>query len=217
MLNTQDNTTQRQGGLPSNKPRSQRPWLAASIVLHLSILAVLLDARSPELAPIEIPGDRNGHVLQLSYIPGSAATSTQRNSPRRKKPRPLHIPASAAIPAPAAPAALDSATTSTTSKDGTAGTDSLGEGNTTIALVVIHPSPQPDLSRLPAGTRGDVIIDVVIDKTGKVAKSTMTHGLGHGVDETVLAAVQRWTFQPATRNGSPVESEQELLFHYERG
>jgi protein TonB len=81
----------------------------------------------------------------------------------------------------------------------------------------VHPPPHPDLTQLPSGTRGDVIVDVVIDKTGRIAKFTMTRGLGHGVDETVLATIKQWTFQPATRNGVPVSSEQELLFHYERG
>jgi protein TonB len=81
----------------------------------------------------------------------------------------------------------------------------------------VHPSPQPDLSQLPSGTRGDVVVDIVIDATGKVAKFTVEHGLGHGVDDAVLATIQGWTFHPATRNGVPVASEQELLFHYERG
>jgi protein TonB len=60
-------------------------------------------------------------------------------------------------------------------------------------------------------------VDIVIDKTGRIAKFNLEHGLGHGVDDTVLATIQGWTFQPATRNGVPVASEQELLFHYERG
>jgi len=95
--------------------------------------------------------------------------------------------------------------------------DALGDGDTTVALLVAHPSPKPDLSQLPAGTSGDVIVDVVIDKDGRIAKYTMMRGLGHGIDQTVLATIQQWTFQPATRNGQPVASEQELLFHYVRG
>jgi protein TonB len=34
---------------------------------------------------------------------------------------------------------------------------------------------------------------------------------------TVIATIQNWVFQPATSNGQPIVSEQELLFHYERG
>ncbi len=55
------------------------------------------------------------------------------------------------------------------------------------------PSPKPDLSQLPSGTSGDVIVDVVIDKDGRIAKYTMMRGIGHGVDQTVLATIQQWT------------------------
>jgi protein TonB len=113
--------------------------------------------------------------------------------------------------------AAPSVAVAATSTEAATGADALGDGDTTIALVVVHPPPHPDLTQLPAGAGGDVIVDVVIDETGRIAKFTMTHGLGHGIDETVLATIQQWTFQPATRNGIPVASEQELLFHYQRG
>jgi protein TonB len=119
-------------------------------------------------------------------------------------------------PAPVIPPAA-SASGPTHSTAAATGADALGDGDTTVALLVLHPPPHPDLSQLPSGTRGDVIVDIVIDRTGRIAKFNLERGLGHGVDDTVLATIQGWTFQPATRNGVPVASEQELLFHYERG
>ena len=104
----------------------------------------------------------------------------------------------------------------TPNPDSTTGADSLGEGNINIARASYFPSPKPDLSVLPRGTKGDVILDVVIDTTGKIADIKMTSGLGHGIDETVIATVQQWVFHPATRDGQPVASEQELHFHYEK-
>ena len=50
---------------------------------------------------------------------------------------------------------------------------------------------------------------------GKNVSITMTSRIGHGVDEIVIETVQQWTFHPATKDGQPVESEQELHFHYE--
>jgi protein TonB len=44
----------------------------------------------------------------------------------------------------------------------------------------------------------------------------MTSGLGPAIDENVIATVQQWTFHPATKDGQPVASEQELHFHYEK-
>jgi protein TonB len=209
-----DKTRQQPGGpLAVRRPMLSR-WVATSIALHLSVLGLLLYTRPPQLMPVEMPGDRTGHLLSLTYSPGNSAPSSTLQAPARPAMKAVPTKSIAAPnPSPSAPAA-PAASTSTAAATGA---DALGDGDTTLALVVSHPPPHPDLAQLPAGTRGDVIVDVVIDKTGRIAKFTMTHGLGHGVDESVLATIQQWTFQPATRNGVPVASEQELLFHYERG
>ena len=192
-----------------------RRWTVASVLVHACVLGALLYVRSPGLTPVERPGDATGHLLSLTYAPGMSAPAAKLQSekapPRKTVPSPT-VPA----PTPAPPVVAAAATAATSSPSAASGVDALGDGDTTVALVVMHPSPKPDLSQLPAGTSGDVIVDVVIDKDGKIAKYTMMRGLGHGVDQIVLATIQQWTFQPATRNGLPVASEQELLFHYVR-
>lgn len=211
------NRSARQSGGPlvGASPAIRR-WTAASVVVHLCVLGALLYVRSPQLAPVERAGDANGHLLSLVYAPGMSAPAAELQSqtaPPRKTVPTSRIPA----PTPAPPEVAAAPTASTSSPNAAAGVDALGDGDTTVALVVAHPSPKPDLSQLPSGTSGDVIVDVVIDKDGRIAKYTMMRGLGHGVDQTVLATIQQWTFQPATRNGIPVASEQELLFHFVRG
>ena len=47
----------------------------------------------------------------------------------------------------------------------------LGEGDIRIALLQHFPYPHPDLSALAHGTRGDVILDAVIDEHGKVTRA----------------------------------------------
>ena len=79
-----------------------------------------------------------------------------------------------------------------------------------------HPSPAPDLSVLPHGAAGDVMLDILIDAQGNITGIKLDHGLNPDIDKTVIATVQQWSFAPATRNGQPVASEQELLFHYIR-
>jgi periplasmic protein TonB len=96
------------------------------------------------------------------------------------------------------------------------GGDPSGEADVSVAMANFYPPPKPDLSVLPHGTRGDVVIDIVIDEDGKVVDTRVDQGLGHGVDEAVMAVVQTWTFTPATKAGKPVASEQQLLFHFER-
>ena len=198
----------------SGDRRARSRWAAASIVLHLSVLGVFLYHRQPQLIPNQLPGELSGHRLLLTYSPGdSAPPSTLKTQKPSANKAVLPRPVSAPAPTPITPSAAAPSTTTGAST----GADALGQGDTTLALVVVHPSPKPDLSQLPSGTRGDVVVDVVIDQTGRIAKSSLARGLGHGVDETVLATIQQWTFQPATRNGVPVPSEQELLFHYEHG
>jgi len=49
----------------------------------------------------------------------------------------------------------------------------------------MHPSPKPDLSQLPAGTSGDVIVDVVIDKDGKIVARKCDKILASGADTLI--------------------------------
>jgi periplasmic protein TonB len=96
------------------------------------------------------------------------------------------------------------------------GGDPTGEADVTVASATFYPDPKPDLSVLPHGTKGDVVLDIVIDESGKVVDAQVDSGLGHGLDEAVMAVIETWTFDPATRAGKPVASKQQLLFHFER-
>ncbi len=203
----------------SPKPADPLPrTILASALLHALILAPLLP-RHPQVAPMRLPGTRHGSRIELAYLPGRAPVRTSVPNPRS---HPQQVAARTPQPALSAPPARASAaspnTTSPTSAqpDSPAGTDALGDGNVSIATVAFFPPPKPDLSPLAHGAAGDVILDVIIDASGKISDIKMTRGLGHGIDETVIAAVQQWTFRPATKDGQPIPSEQELHFHYER-
>ena len=194
-------------------------WLAVSVTLHVLVLGLFFYHRQPTLKATQLPGNLNGSRLLLTYDPGvgSKSIASLQRPPEIPKPRPAQDPLpSLRVPATPPPSTVSTPATSL-SANNSSGNDALGQGDIKIASLLVHPVPAPDLSKLPSGTRGDVIVDIVIDPNGHVAKFTVQRGLGHGVDETVLATIQQWTFQPATRNGIPVASEQELLFHYERG
>jgi protein TonB len=154
----------------------------------------------------------------VTYLPGRAPSQAS-------TPNPKAVPQQTAVDTPLPPptpkqktvtASPNTNSPASPNPDSTTGADSLGSGNINIALASYFPTPKPDLSTLPRGTKGDVVLDVVIDTTGKIAGIKMTSGLGHGIDETIIATVQQWTFRPATRDGQPVASEQELHFHYEK-
>jgi protein TonB len=188
-------------------------------VLHLLLLGILIHQRASFVAPIRLPGSEHGTNLSVAYLPGRAPIQASTPNP---KALPQQVVSNTPVPAPPTQKPKTTTTSPNTNApsspdpNSTIGADSLGSGNVNIALASYFPSPKPDLSALPHGTKGDVILDVVIDTTGKIADIKMASGLGHGIDETVIATVQRWTFKPATRDGQPVASEQELHFHYEK-
>lgn len=52
---------------------------------------------------------------------------------------------------------------------------------------------------------GIVIVEVLIGKDGKVKDAAVRKGLPYGLSESALNCVRQWEFQPATRNGEPVD------------
>jgi len=69
-------------------------------------------------------------------------------------------------------------------------------------------------SELPSGVQGDVIVEITIDAQGAVVEERLLQGLGHGVDERVIAVLRDWRFHPATRNGVAISSKHDVHFHF---
>ena len=63
-------------------------------------------------------------------------------------------------------------------------------------------------------SEGNVVVEIVIDERGDIVAKTVLQSLGPKLDEKVLLALQNWHFQPATRNGSPIPSKQDAIFHF---
>jgi protein TonB len=187
-----------------------------SIAAHLSLLLLMVGGlpRSAKVMPYRLPGTAKGVSLLTYYSPGSLQLTESKapaKSPQKARPAPAPRPVPEAPQVELAKAAEAQAGVGTSAQSG------LGEGDITIALQSYFPYPTPDLSKLPHGTKGDVILDAVIDADGKISQLTLLKGLGTPVDQMVIATVQQWRYTPAMRKGVPVVSEQELHFHYERG
>jgi protein TonB len=200
-------------------PRRSSKSVIASASVHALLLVALIHHSASWVAPIRLPGSEHGTRLILTYSPGRAPL--QASAPNPKTP-PKQALSTTPLPTPpkktetVVAASPNTASPASSQPDSITGADALGSGDVSIALASYFPTPTPDLSTLPRGTKGDVILDIVIDSAGKIADVKMTSGLGHGIDESVIATVQQWTFHPATRDGQPVASEQELHFHYEK-
>lgn len=160
-----------------------------------------------------LPGTRQGVEFLAYYAPGSTKLA-QSDLPTKAVAAPK--PASMTHSQKAA-AKVDNAAAATADRGvASSGQSGLGDGDITIALEKYFPHPTPDLSTLPAGAAGDVILDAVIDEHGKVAQLKLLQGLGPAIDQEVIRTVDQWTYTPAMKDGVPVASVQELHFHYER-
>jgi protein TonB len=201
--------------LPAGEKSAASAWW--SVAAHIVLLAVIVfSVRHRPVRVFTLPGTPSGTHLDLAYLPGRAPapsvpvhtkvkTHPSPSHPVRPEPPPPlpHLTVTEAAPAPPAE-----------TPDSTSGSDSWGQDSIQIALTTYSPSPVPDLSVLPHGVQGDVIVDVTIDPSGKVSDLALLHTLGYGIESSVLGTLKTWLFHPATKDGTPVASIQELHFHF---
>src|SRR5437868_2648688 len=67
---------------------------------------------------------------------------------------------------------------------------------------------------LAGGLEGDVIVEIMIDEQGNVVRTIVLQSLTPEIDTKVMASLQNWHFRPATRDGRPIASKQDVHYHY---
>lgn len=93
--------------------------------------------------------------------------------------------------------------------------DSSSEDEIRVALPVVSSDPFVDKSELD-GKQGDVIVEITIDEKGNIVSKQVVQNFTPEIDNKVLAALQSWHFLPATRNGTPIASKQDVHYHFPR-
>jgi len=82
-----------------------------------------------------------------------------------------------------------------------------------LPIVARDPAIGSDLTR---EITGDVVVEVTIDEQGKIVELKLIQSLSQSIDQLVMAAVAKWQFLPATRNGTPIPSKQDVYYHFPR-
>ncbi len=82
------------------------------------------------------------------------------------------------------------------------------------ALPVVSRDPFVSIGEVGEGVEGDVVVEITIDEKGNIVEKKVVRSLNPVVDMKVLAALEAWRFQPATRNGIAIESKQDVSYHY---
>jgi len=68
-----------------------------------------------------------------------------------------------------------------------------------------------------ANVEGVCKVEIRVGADGDVIDSRILQGIGHGMDEIVIAATKQWKFNPATRCGKPVESRHIVSMRFQLG
>jgi TonB family protein len=203
---------------------------AASIALHALLLACLLYRPAPRvLSPSFLMAGEHGSSVTRLYLPRrSTAAAAPRPArqvnharltlrQRQKAPPPsvVDVPkvnesteedtqAAAASPPPVG------------TPNGTSPFGSSSGDDVRPALPMATSDPVVSQEDLRGGIEGNEIVEITIDEKGNVVERVVLQSLGPSVDAKVLAALENWHFHPATRNGVPIPSKQDVYYHFPR-
>ena len=86
--------------------------------------------------------------------------------------------------------------------------------NVSEPVLVSQVQPQYTDEARAARVQGTVELRATIREDGTVKVDTVTKGLGYGLDEAAIAAVEQWKFIPAKKDGKPVSALVGLLVNF---
>jgi TonB family protein len=196
-----------------------RTAVAASVILHVLVLAFLLYRPEPPLLQPEssLRGEGGGGHNSVKLIaPGTSEKQTTKQAelqkdrnllPKRPKSHPTPQPQTAKTdtpPRPGMPGFILGSLASGVPSD----------HDVRVALPLVAPDPPIMRNRLPDWLRGDVIVEVTIDEQGNVVKTVVLQTVGYGLENMIVDTLRQWRFSPATIDGVKVASRQDVHFHF---
>jgi protein TonB len=200
-------------------PRSRAGFFLSTAV-HLGLLGmVLYQPAPPLLQPSGTLRGEGGHrSATMLYLPGASLSDPGKPALHEKHSLVLHKAPKRRSPAPAPEAAAVAKGDAKPGRPGNPlGTLSAGfasDHDVRIALPVFAPEPPVVRAKLPEWVRGDVIVEVTIDKTGTVVDTKVLQAVGFGIEEDIVATLRQWHFIPAKIDGIPVASRHDVHFHF---
>jgi len=199
--------------------RSRRT-LPLSIAVHIVLFILILRGRTPIfVAPSQVLGGVHGTtVTHLYWASGtSALAADSKESTARKK-----LIWQKQQPSTTGDKSEESGRTVTAAAPSpTAGSPygSLSDGATAgeeirPALPAVTVEPRVNPEDLVGIAEGNVVIEITIDESGAIVSKAVVRSMGPAIDAKVLAALESWRFRPATRDGVPIPSKQDVVYHF---
>jgi len=211
--------------LTQSQPARRRRWgfsVCLSSVIHGLVAAVLCWPAAPVFVkPEQIARGEGGSATQLSvvvYVPDDLQLATATKPPllslpasaqKKKQRTKLSKRTNVLEEVEKSPNPAEAGSEQGSAYDGPSSGDEVKP-----ALPLAFQDLRISRSELPSGLQGDVIVEITIDAQGIVVAERLLQGLGHGVDERVIAVLRDWRYHPATRNGVPIPSKYDVHFHF---
>jgi TonB family protein len=204
-------------------PRRQVFLRSVSVGLHLLLLGLILHSPAPTfVAPSLLTKGDGGSSLTHIYFGGRAGVTQAHPLPRvfrkeiKTRSKPELAPLSAKMEKGNAPASSPTHDAPAAgSVFGSLGYGPLSGFEVRPALPVVSLDPVVPPQMLD-GIAGDVIIEITIDTAGNITDMKVLQSFNPPVDQKVLAALEKWHFLPATRDGLPIPSKQDVHYHFPR-
>ncbi len=198
-----------------------------SVGAHLALLAVIMfhQPRVIDVSPNWLAWGNAQHSYKITYLPpgnlDSSADEAKLLLPTRPVASPSHAKPRPQARKPEKPEEhqLD-AKADEANENAKAGSplgtvlDGPISGHEVRVAYPVYPEPQVDRAGLPRDLQGDVVIEVTIDSQGNVVETKIVQAIGHGIDEKIEATLRQRHYQPATLDGTPVASRQDVHFHF---
>jgi TonB family protein len=212
--------------------RGRGSWLGryrvvvVSVSTHLTALAVIVfhNPRIVQLAPTWLAFGDSGHSYHITYIPVGKEEITLNEAklvlPRTPRPAPARpqpqtqMPKPAESPRPPEPNAEEGSVNSKAGSPLGTVVDGPITGHEVHIALPVYPEPQVDRADLPRDLAGDIVIEVTIDPQGNVIDTKVVKSIAPDIDEKIEATLRRRRYQPATLDGAPVASHQDVHFHF---
>jgi TonB family protein len=82
-------------------------------------------------------------------------------------------------------------------------------------ILLSHAQPEYTAEARQLKIEGDVVLRVTITTGGQMLVHSVIRGLGHGLDESAMRSAPTYKFQPATKDGQPVEYTTNIIIKFQ--
>jgi TonB family protein len=89
------------------------------------------------------------------------------------------------------------------------------QAKTTPPVLISHSQPEYTSEARQLKIEGNVILRVTITTSGQMVVHSVIRGLGHGLDDAAMRSAPTYKFQPATKDGQPVEYTTNIIIKFQ--